>query len=254
MMPALVARVTKLFNRPKLLRATFRTTGIGESAMTKDVQPIFDEVSDVFTVASLPNIGGVDIVITQLPGVDDGERVAEAAATFEKKLRAVLGDRVYEKGERALEEVIGDMLTSRGETLALAESLTGGWLGKRMTDTPGSSAYFLSDVVAYSNAAKVDLVGVKSASLDAHGAVSEVVCREMAAGIRERSGATWALATTGIAGPGGGSDDKPVGLTYYGVAWQGGTDIRHAVFPGDRDTIRQRVNFAALYLLYRELL
>jgi nicotinamide-nucleotide amidase len=160
---------------------------------------------------------------------------------------------VYAKGSRKLEEVIGDILVSRGETISIAESLTGGLLGKRLTDVPGSSRYFLSDVVAYSNEAKMDFLGVASSSLDEYGAVSEAVCREMADGIRKRTGATFGLATTGIAGPDGGTVDKPVGLCYYGLSWEGGSDIRRRVFSGKREDVRERVVWTSLYQLFEKL-
>jgi nicotinamide-nucleotide amidase len=109
------------------------------------------------------------------------------------------------------------------------------------------------DVVAYSNDCKASFLGVLEASLEKHGAVSEVVCSEMAAGIRQRTGATYGLATTGIAGPSGGRDDKPVGLTYYGLSWEGGIDVRHRVFPGNREDVRERVTYASLFLLHQRM-
>lgn len=249
-----VPRIAKIFDRPPLFRETFRTTGIGESTMTPLVSPIFDAFADRFDVSSLPHLGGVDIVLTAKPGAASIDDSRSAAADFEAKLRDVLGDKVYAKGAESLESVVGRMLTERGETLAIAESLTGGLIGKRVTDVPGSSAYLLADVVAYSNAAKVDFLGVAEASLEHHGAVSETVCREMAEGVRHRTGATWGISTTGIAGPDGGTESKPVGLTWYGVAWQGGHKVAHRVFPGMRGDVRERVVFAALLQLYRILL
>jgi PncC family amidohydrolase len=145
------------------------------------------------------------------------------------------------------------MLIDQNATLSIAESLTGGLVGKRMTDVPGSSRYLLADVVAYSNESKMDFLGVTQESLERYGAVSEAVCREMADGVRRRTGASYGLSTTGIAGPTGGTDEKPVGLCYYGLSWEGGSDIRHRVFPGARDDVRQRVVWASLFLLYERL-
>ena len=246
-------RIDRIFERPALYRETFRTTGIGESAMTSHVQPIYDAHQDVFGIASLPHIGGVDIVITQKPDVTDRELVEQKARTFEKELRDYLGHRLYAKGDASLEEVIGDALVEQGATLAIAESLTGGYLGKRITDVPGSSRYLLADIVAYNNEAKVEFLGVSQKTLDEHGAVSGAVCQEMAHGVRRKTGATYALATTGIAGPTGGSKEKPVGLTYYGLSWDGGQEIRHSIFPGDRAAVRERVNYATLLLLHEKL-
>jgi nicotinamide-nucleotide amidase len=253
MMEGVVLRhIENLFGRQPLFRETFRTTGIGESNMAPLVQPIFDRFPE-FVFSSLPHIGGVDIVVTQKVGDDDPATVRARAAEFEGGLVAALGERLFARGEDELETVIGDELARRGETLAVAESLTGGLIGKRITDTPGSSRYLLVDVVAYSNDCKASFLGVLEASLEKHGAVSEVVCSEMAAGIRQRTGATYGLATTGIAGPSGGRDDKPVGLTYYGLSWEGGIDVRHRVFPGNREDVRERVTYASLFLLHQRM-
>jgi len=240
------------FPRAPILMRTFRTTGIGESAMTPLVKDIFEAFAE-FEVASLPHVGGVDIVITQRDERTEAEALEGRAAEFEGALRGILGAKVYAVGSKSFEAVIGEALATRGATLAVAESLTGGLIGKRITDVPGSSAYLLADVVAYSNEAKMDFLGVSTESLAAHGAVSETVCREVAHGVRERTGATFALATTGIAGPGGGSEEKPVGLTWYGLAWDGGDRIRHRVFGRSRADVRSRVAYATLLLLHEHL-
>lgn len=244
--------VQKRFRRPPVLMRTFRTTGIGESMMTPLVKDTFDAFAE-FEVSSLPHVGGVDIGITQRHPDADIKVLEARAAEFESEIRRILGSKVYATGSEPLESVIGRTLTERGETLSVAESLTGGLIGKRLTDVPGSSAYLLADVVAYSNGAKMEFLNVSAASLKAHGAVSEAVCREMAHGVRERTGATYALATTGIAGPAGGSDEKPVGLTYYGLAWEDGDRIRDRVFGRSREDIRSRVTFATLLLLHQHM-
>jgi nicotinamide-nucleotide amidase len=248
-----LARVQALFGRPPLFRKTLRTTGIGESTMTPLVQPVFARFPE-FDISSLPHIGGVDIVATQRAGDIAEETMREKASEFERELRSALGDKIYGGDDDTLEAVLGAELIKRGETLGIAESLTGGMIGKQITNTPGSSHYLLADVVAYSNESKVAFLGVTGGALEAHGAVSEAVCREMAAGIRRKTSATYGLATTGIAGPGGGSEEKPVGLTYYGLSWEDGEDIRHRVFPGNREDVRSRVMYASLGLLYKHLM
>lgn len=245
-------KIAGLFEKAPLYGEVFRTTGIGESAMIPHLRPVFDK-HDAFDVSSLPNIGGVDIVITQKPSVVDRRRVEREAREFERNLRDYLGPKLYAKGGASLESVIGEALVESGATLALAESVTGGLIGKRITDVPGSSRYLAADVVAYSNTSKVSLLGVAEATLARHGAVSEAVCREMADGIRRETGATWALATTGIAGPAGATEEKPLGLTFYGLSWEGGAEIRERTFPGNREEIRERVAFAALFLLHERL-
>ncbi|WP_380675844.1 CinA family protein [Salinigranum sp. GCM10025319] len=144
-----------------------------------------------------------------------------------------------------IEARVGDALRSRGHTVAVAESLTGGLIGSRLTDVPGSSAYFDRAVVTYSNDAKLDALAVSRESLDAHGAVSAEVAREMARGIRDTAGTTWGVSTTGIAGPTGGTTEKPVGLVFVGVAYAApwGTEESFAraeryVFDGDRADVK----------------
>ena len=145
------------------------------------------------------------------------------------------------------------MLTERGETLALAESLTGGLVTSRITDGPGSSVYLVEGVVAYANEAKEARLGVQEATLIAHGAVSEPVAREMAEGIRKGAGTTWGISTTGIAGPTGDTEEKPLGLVYVAVAGPQGTMVRRNVFPGDRLAVKQASAEAVLALLFESL-
>ena len=157
-------------------------------------------------------------------------------------------------------ERLNALLGDGDETLATAESLTGGLVGSRVTDVPGASAYFDRGFVTYTYDAKRELLGVSRESLDAHGAVSEPVVREMAAGARDRASADWAVATTGIAGPTGGTDEKPVGLVHVGVAhaapW--GTEesfvrSERAVFDGDRDAVKREAAERALDALVRAI-
>ncbi|ELZ42772.1 damage inducible protein CinA [Halorubrum saccharovorum DSM 1137] len=164
-----------------------------------------------------------------------------------------------ERDESApIEETLGDLLTDRGETLATAESLTGGLVGSRVTDVPGASAYFDRGFVTYAYDAKREVLGVSRESLDAEGAVSAPVAEQMAAGARDRADTTWAVATTGIAGPDGGTEDKPVGLVYVGVAYAApwGTEesfvrTERAVLDGDRGTVKRKAVDTALAALVR---
>ncbi|MFO7976400.1 MAG: CinA family protein [Candidatus Hydrogenedentota bacterium] len=153
----------------------------------------------------------------------------------------------------AVEEQLVPVLCREELCLATAESCTGGLIAHRITNVPGSSDCFLGGVVAYSNALKADLLGVSHQTLAALGAVSEGVAREMAEGARDRFGADITVAVTGIAGPGGGTPEKPVGLVYLAVAWQGGCDVLKMQFTGSRDDIKRQTADAALNMVWERI-
>ena len=170
------------------------------------------------------------------------------------EIKSRLGIAVYSDNDDDLETRVVMMLVERGETVATAESCTGGLLAGRLTGVPGSSEVFGTGVVAYSNATKVALVGVQQTTLDAVGAVSHDVAAELAVGIRKVSGATYGIGITGIAGPGGGSDDKPVGLVFVGLAHPDGVDIVRTVHTGSRQDVRLRSTQQALGMLRSAIL
>jgi nicotinamide-nucleotide amidase len=227
-----------------------RTFGMGESTLEDELADIArdDHVALGFRTAFPDNY---------LRPVARGETVEQA----EERLAAVcgaiekrLGALVYGRDDDGLEVVVGRLLAERGESVALAESCTGGLLGQRLTDVPGASGYFLGGVVAYANAAKQELLGVQEVLLAEHGAVSKPVAMAMARGARDRFGADHALSTTGISGPDGGSPEKPVGLVWVGVASAAGVDAYEFVFPFDRPRHRLVTSQVALDLLRRTLL
>ncbi|GAB6875698.1 competence/damage-inducible protein A [Thermaerobacter litoralis] len=185
-------------------------------------------------------------------GGPEGEALAELEAVVDA-VRQRLGLHVYGQDDETLEAVVGRLLQARGETVAVAESCTGGRVADRLTAVPGSSAYLVAGVVAYANMAKVLALGVSPHALTAHGAVSAEVARAMASGVRRMFGTDWGVATTGIAGPGGGTPQKPVGTVYVAVDGPGGTRVEHHRWLGDRDAIKTRSTQAALLLLYRAL-
>lgn len=162
--------------------------------------------------------------------------------------------RILGSDDDTLKSVIGELLTARGETLAVAESCTGGAIGSRITDVPGSSRYFLGGGICYTAAAKTDLAGVDPALIREHGEVSEPVAVAMAGGIRERFGATWGLAVTGIAGPGGGTPEKPVGTVHIAIAGPAGVVHRKMFWQGPRKIIKGYSAQRALDLLRRAVL
>ncbi len=152
-----------------------------------------------------------------------------------------------------LEERVGEKLRKTGGTVATAESCSGGLISHRITNVPGSSAYFMGGAVTYSNEAKTKVLGVDDGSLEEHGAVSEQVAKEMAGGAQERFAADYAVACTGVAGPAGGTKDKPVGTVYIAVATPGGTRVERCHFEGDRDRIKQQTADRALTLLLESI-
>jgi nicotinamide-nucleotide amidase len=189
--------------------------------------------------------------------------VAEAATAAQAEehiealargLRDILGRRLFSEDGRELNEVVAALLAERGLRLALAESCTGGMLASRLTEVPGASAFLDRATVAYSNEAKVEVLGVSPEVLARHGAVSEEAARAMAEGARARARADVGVAVTGIAGPGGGTEDKPVGLVFIALSGSAGDLVRRFHFPGDRDRVRRQACQAALDLLRRGLL
>ena len=227
---------------------TVRTTGIAESALAELVEPIEDEITPL-TLAYLPSTEGVDLRVTAW-GLREDEAEHRLAATA-ARLRERAGENYYGGDASDLAAVVLDQLRARELRLAVAESCTGGLLGGRITAVPGSSDVFAGGVVAYHDAVKRELLGVPDALLKAHGAVSEEVVLSMAAGAQRRFGVDATLAVTGIAGPGGGSEEKPVGTVW--LAARLGSDARalKRIFPGDRGEIRARSAQAALDLLRR---
>jgi nicotinamide-nucleotide amidase len=165
------------------------------------------------------------------------------------RLRDVLGPSVYSTDGRPLEAIVGDLLRDRQLTIAVAESCTGGLLASRLTDVPGSSAYFDRGVVCYSNRAKVEWLGVPEPVIDAHGAVSEPVASAMAEGIRERASAHVGIGITGIAGPGGGTPEKPVGTVAIAVVTPDASAIRTFRFNGPREMVKFQSAQAAMNML-----
>jgi nicotinamide-nucleotide amidase len=244
-------RLLALFERAPLRVETFRTIGVAESQLFEWLGPTTFALT-AYSVSWLPSIAGVDVVLTQKRDVPPASLDAEAQ-TMHARMQEVLGTKYYERGTRPLALVVGEALLARKETLAVAESLTGGTVARLLTEHAGSSDYFLASAVTYSNESKAALVGVRAETIEQFGAVSEEACTEMAHGARRKVGATYGIATTGIAGPGGGTPHKPVGLVFLGVAWEGGSQIRRVIYPGDRSAIRDRAAHGALWLLHDRL-
>jgi nicotinamide-nucleotide amidase len=218
---------------------TFQTFGMSESALDEAVAEVIPEdAARVSFRASFPKIG-----ITLLIRGEGAEARLEALSA---KLHERLGGVIYAEGETLMEEAAGQALRERGATVALAESCSGGLIGSRLTDVPGSSSYFLADFVTYSNQAKQEVLGVPAATLEQFGAVSEETVRAMAEGARERAGSDIAIATSGIAGPGGGTEERPVGTVCFAMASAEGVVSRRHQLWGSRDWIKLLTSQIAL--------
>jgi nicotinamide-nucleotide amidase len=233
------------------LRRVIRTSGISESVLAERLQPL-ESTEERIRFGYLPHSSGVDIYLVPLD--PDAGWASATLDRLERGVREAAGETVYGGEGETLSGVLGRLLFDRGLTLATAESITGGGMGVLVTDTPGASRYYLGGVVAYANRAKQELLGVQAATLGKHGAVSAEVAAEMAAGARERFGADLALASTGIAGPDGGSPEKPVGLVHLGLATREETITARYVFGGTRAEIAARSASYALDLARRHLL
>jgi nicotinamide-nucleotide amidase len=226
-----------------------RLHGIGESTLADILKEIPWRGAGV-EIGTRATLDGITLILRAQPNKDARDQLA----SVEERVRDVLGSKIFGSGDDTLAGVLGILLRDRGLTVATAESCTGGLIAKRLTDEPGSSDYFVGGVVAYSNDLKTGVLGVDPGLIAEHGAVSEEVARAMAQGARDRLGGTCAIATTGVAGPAGGTSAKPVGLVYVATAVRDDVRVRQFNMFRSRDEIRERAAFAALDVLRRRLL
>lgn len=245
---SIAPQLSSLVSEPRQ-QIVLRTYGAPES----EVNDLLAGVEESFGVvigyrATLPEIEVK--VLAKAASLTAAQALARRAAD---EVRVRLGERIYAEGFGSLPESVGALLAERGKTLALAESCTGGLAAELMTRTPGSSRYFLGGVVAYANQAKTTLLAVPAQLIETHGAVSAEVAVAMAEGARARLGADFGLAFTGIAGPDGGSEQKPVGLVHWAVATASETQTQQRVFSGSRLDVRRRAAFAGLNLVRKML-
>ena len=245
--PKLAAKAGDL----RVVRRVLRVSGLGESAVDERIAPVYTQYQNPQTTI-LFNRSEIEIHLTaQGKTEQEAELLLDGLAG---QIEERLGDAVFAFRGEQMEEIVGLRLAVNGFTLAVAESCTGGLVAQRLTEVPGSSSYFKEGVVTYSNEAKVRLLGVPSDLIGEYGAVSAPVAEAMAEGVRERAETDFGLAVTGIAGPSGGTEDKPVGLVYVALADDAHTEHRKLLLPGDRQLIRWRASQAALDLLRRRLI
>lgn len=245
-MDKVIPRLEK-FRQGYSFRTVLKTTGLAESELeTKisDLYPADPEIS--MTILASP--GQIDIHILA-HSRKSTESAREKIRGVSQNIQLRLGDQIFSSDGRSLEEVIGDLLRKNDKTVAVAESCTGGLIGHRITNVPGSSNYFLQGVLAYSNPAKTKRLGVPAGLIKHNGAVSSAVAGEMADGIRRTAGADFGLAVTGIAGPGGGTPEKPAGLVYTALSWDNGVHVEKNIFNGDRETVKFRSSQKSLDML-----
>jgi nicotinamide-nucleotide amidase len=234
-----------------LFTRTLKIAMLGESAVDARVSPIYKRYPDVETTI-LAGAGEIELHFrTRASTLDAAQSHAdEVAGLVEDELE----DAVYSRNGESLEQIVSYWLQMRNATLAVAESCTGGLLAERITSVPGSSRYFLGGAVVYSNPLKTELAGVPEEMIHRHGAVSREVAAALAEGIRYRSAATLGVGITGIAGPTGGTSEKPVGLVFHAVASDSGTEVVQRNFPGDRKRIRRFASTLALDMVRRKLM
>jgi nicotinamide-nucleotide amidase len=245
-------RLRAHFKTPFILHKVIRTVGIGESFLATKIESWEDALPSHIKLAYLPSMGQVRLRLTGTG--DDKEKLQQEIEEQAEKVYPTLGKNLFSKENEDLEMVLAKMLLDENATLATAESCTGGYLAHLITARPGSSAYYLGSVISYSNQSKMDLLGVKKETLEKHGAVSEETIIEMAEGARKALKSTYALATSGIAGPDGGTPEKPVGTIWLSCAGPKGTVARKILTTKTRIVNIEYGSKAALNLLRKMIL
>ncbi len=246
----LLPRVRDLGKGRTLAKRVFHTTGLTESEVDSKVAPIYTSYPGIrTTIMATPG----HIALRFYRWLEPGQEPADLDE-LASKVQGALGEAIFSTTGELLEQVVGSMLRASGNTLAVAESCTSGMIGMRITRVPGSSDYFWGGVLCYSDAVKMSLCGVSEKVLRDHGAVSAETAEALAVGVRNLLHGSIGLSVTGIAGPGGGSEEKPVGLVFVGVSDGNRTSHWRRIFPGDREMIRERASYYALSLLRHFLL
>jgi nicotinamide-nucleotide amidase len=247
---SVLPKITTLHGRERLTYRSLHITGITESELDSQIAPIYKQYPQVQTTI----LAGTRHIAIRLYRWAKDEEDPSDLNELTAKIQAQLGDSIFSTRGEYMEEVIGRQLHESGKTLAVAESCTSGMLGMHITRVPGSSDYFRGGVLCYSNEAKMELCGVPDKLLGKYGAVSAETAEALARGVRQSLRSDIGLSITGIAGPGGGTPEKPVGLVYIGISDGKRTESRHRIMPGDRESIRERSTYLALSWLRRFLM
>ncbi|HUY13536.1 MAG TPA: competence/damage-inducible protein A [Terriglobia bacterium] len=247
---ACMPRLNRFAGKERIRTRVYRIVGLPESEVDHRIAPLYRNVQNP-TTTILATLGVIEVHLRSRAASDQ-----EADALIGEvgdKIELALGDHVFSTHGESIEEVVGMYLVMKQVTVSVAESCTGGLLSERLTHTPGSSSFFLGGIVCYSNELKTRLVGVPAELIEKNGAVSKVVAQALAEGIRRRTEASIGIGITGIAGPGGGTPEKPVGLVFVALADAKGTTIREFRFPGNRGRVRFWASQAALEMIRRRI-
>jgi nicotinamide-nucleotide amidase len=243
-------RLTRLVPRQVIRTLFLRVAGMPESDLDQLIAPVYKKYKNPATTILAAN-GDLQIHLRARCATE--AKADELLAEVGGPIELLLGDRIYSRNGDPLEAVVGELLRIRHATVSVAESCTGGMLGERFTSVPGSSDYFAGGFITYTNAMKVEMLGVTPEILEEHGAVSKPTAEAMAVGARRRTGSTYALSITGVAGPNPGTEAAPVGTVYVGIADAAGTLVMHRQFLGDRQRIRIFTCQMAMDLLRRRM-
>jgi nicotinamide-nucleotide amidase len=247
---ACMPRLERLRGAQVIRTRVYKVVGLPESEVDHRIAPTYTQYTNPATTI-LATLGAIEVHLrARASSAEEGDKLLNELGD---KIELALGDHVFSTHGETLEEVVGMYLMMKRMTLAVAESCTGGMLSERLTNTPGSSNYFLGGVVCYSNALKTQLAGVPPQMIEEHGAVSKLVALALAEGIRRRTEASIGIGITGVAGPGGGTTEKPVGMVFVGLADGRGTQVREFRFPGGRERVRLWSTQAALEMIRRRV-
>jgi nicotinamide-nucleotide amidase len=247
---ACVPRLAARSSGRRLRTRIYKVVGLPESEVDRRIAPAYQQYKNPET--TILSVAGTIEVHLRAHGASEAE-ADKLLAELGDKIELALGDHIFSTGGESLEEVVGMYLVMKQKTVAVAESCTGGLVAERLTRVPGSSNFFLGGVVAYSNDLKTRLVGVPAELIAVEGAVSKPVAQALAEGVRRRTGASIGVSISGVAGPGGGTVEKPVGLVFIALSDDRSTEVRRFQFPGDRERVRTWASVAALEMIRRRV-
>lgn len=240
------------FTLPPLVHRTLLTHNVPESELASTLEEWENNLPDHIKLAYLPSAGAVKLRLTARKG--DPEKNLDHMIQLFEEAKSLIGDAVYGEGAESMEEVVGQLLKKTGKTVSVAESCTGGSLGATLTSIPGSSAYFIGGVMTYSNESKLRMLGVNEADIMVHGAVSEPVVAQMARAVAKKFNTDYGVSTSGVAGPDGGTEEKPVGTVWIGVHGPAGTNTYKFTFGHNRSRNIKRSVLMGLDLLRKQVL